>query len=82
MIGFSKGYNEKYIRLIFDKTSKEATVLIKKIEIIGYDDEKIKMNSVGCEQCPVGYFSRKDGSSSCEPCPAGMTSNSMRTECE
>jgi hypothetical protein len=82
MIGFSKGYNEKSIRLIFDKTSKEATVLIKKIEIIGYDDEKIKMNSVGCEQCPVGYFSRKDGSSSCEPCPAGMTSNSMRTECE
>lgn len=48
MIGTSKD-NEKAIRLIFDKTSKEATVLIKKIEILGYEDQKIKMNSIGCD---------------------------------
>jgi len=53
MIGNTKGENEKSIRMIFEKTSKESKVTIKRIEIRGVEDDKVKLNSISCDQCPV-----------------------------
>ena len=57
MIGNTKGENEKSIRIIFDKTSKESNVTIKRIEIRGVEDDKVKLNSISCDECPVVIIS-------------------------
>jgi hypothetical protein len=46
MVGSTKGENEKSIRLIFDKASKESTMIIKRIEIRGVEDSAFPLNNV------------------------------------
>ena len=46
MIGSAKGENEKSIRLIFDKSSKESTMVIKRIEVRGVEDSEFPLNNV------------------------------------
>ena len=58
MIGVSKGEIEKAIRLIFDKSSKEATVVIRRIEIRGVEDSNITLGNVECDECPRVSSSR------------------------
>jgi len=53
LIGSTKGENEKSIRMIFDKTSKESNVTIKRIEVRGVEDNKVNLNSISCDQCAV-----------------------------
>ena len=53
MIGSAKGENEKSIRLIFDKASKESTMIIKRIDIRGVEDPDFPLKNVECDECPV-----------------------------
>lgn len=46
MIGTAKGENEKSIRLIFDKASKESTMIIKRIEVRGVEDPAVPLKNV------------------------------------
>jgi hypothetical protein len=46
MVGSTKGENEKSIRLIFDKASKESTMIIKRIEIRGVEDSAFPLHNV------------------------------------
>jgi hypothetical protein len=46
LIGSAKGENEKSIRLIFDKASKESTMIIKRIDIRGVEDPEFPLKNV------------------------------------